>query len=311
MKEKKKEKLPELIKLVDDNFKIRSYQILLSLPFSLIVLILVFFLIYLIPYFIVAPPLEQVYMNLAWLAIGATFLGVIFSSLKLIERNIVESNYKSNHMYVEEKSKPLLKALILMKCKEHKFPLLMLYEKYPSLFNEENLVAMLYDLSPPSIGADKDKKRETTTPKKEHGEKADSNSLIAEYQVLNEFLEKRRSNTLLVMSIMLPTSYLIAQFAISQKDRDFAGFISILALVWVSVSWLFYYTKSKLDEICWKRIHDIERILHIKGHRYIKEEIKCKTWYKVRCYMWHFLFLLLIVAYFFTTYWLFRETTIV
>ena len=111
--------MPELIKLVDDNFKIRSYQILLSLPFSLIVLILVFFLIYLIPYFIVAPPLEQVYMNLAWLAIGATFLGVIFSSLKLIERNIVESNYKSNHMYVEEKSKPLLKALILMKCKEH------------------------------------------------------------------------------------------------------------------------------------------------------------------------------------------------
>lgn len=320
-KEKKKEKLPELIKLVDDSFKIRSYQMLLSLPFSLIVLILVFFLIYLIPYFIVAPPLEQVYINLTWLAVGATFLGIIFSSLKLIERNIVESNYKSIHMCVEEKSKPLLKALILMKCKEHKFPLLMLYEKYPPLFNEENLVGRLYDLSPLSVKILGEKKIEANIKaKKEDDEKTDTNSLIAEYRVLNEAIWRRGRDSLVVNSIMITASLAIVTFAIRSRSdlgRNIlfnlpnAGFVPLISLIMILIPYFLWYTTTKLDNICFDRICEIEGILQIKGNKWVLEQIRCRTWYKVRRHMWHVFYLLLIGAYLFTAYWLFRETIIV
>lgn len=100
----------------------------------------------------------------------------------------------------------------------------------------------------------KEETKKTEIDKKKEPEEA---SLIAEYQILNEFLEKRRSNTLLVMSIMLPSSLLIAGFAINQKGNFLAVLASILAWIWVLVSWIFYHTKNKLDEICWKRIHDI------------------------------------------------------
>lgn len=117
----------------------------LSFPFFPIILILIFFLVYLVPYFLMAPPLEQVFINLAWLAVGATFLGIVFSSKKLIERSTLEKNYKKIGRCVKEERKPLLKALILMKCKEPRFPLSKIYEKYPSLFDEVELLKKLYE----------------------------------------------------------------------------------------------------------------------------------------------------------------------
>jgi len=77
---------------------------------------------------------------------------------------------------------------------------------------------------------EKEERKKTEIDEEKEPEK---NSLIAEYHVLNEFLEKRRSNTLLVMSIMLPSSLLIAGFAISQKGNFLAVLASILAWIWV------------------------------------------------------------------------------
>jgi len=138
------------------------------------------------------------------------------------------------------------------------------------------------------LTTEREEQKEESKGKEEDEEKPDIPSLIAEYQVLNEFLEKRRSNTLLVINIILPASLLIVSNAFSQKANNFAFFIPILASIMVFVSWLFYWTKNKLDEVCWERIHEIEDVLHIKGHRHIEEQIKCDMWYKVRCYMWHF-----------------------
>ena len=318
----KKEKLQDLIKLVDDNFKIRTYQIMLSFPFLPIVLILVFFLFYLIPYFWLAPPHEQVSINLAWLAVGATFLGIVFSSRKLIQRTILKSNYKKIGISVKQERKPLLKALILMKSKEPDFLLSEIYKKYPSLFNEDNLVGMLYDFASLSVKTYEEKKTEATMKaKKENEEEPDTKSLIAEYQVLNEAIWRRGRDNLLVISIVIPATLGLVVFAIQFRgelgenifftDLPNAGFVPLASLILILISNFWCLTSTTLDNICFERLREIEDILHIEGHKYILEQIECNTWFKIRRNIWHFILPLFIIAYAFTAFWLFRETVIV
>ena len=165
----------------------------------------------------------------------------------------------------------------------------------------------------------KEKKEANTTAKKEDEEKPDTKSLIAEYQVLNEAIWRRDQVSLLVNSIMIPATLGIVTFAIrfrSELGRNIlfdlpnAGFVPLVSLILILIPYLLWWTSAKLDNICFDRIHEIEGILCIKGHQSVLERIKCNTWYKFRCHMWHFIFLLFLGAYVFTAYWLFRETII-
>jgi len=155
---------------------------------------------------------------------------------------------------------------------------------------------------------------------KEEAKKPDNDSLIAEYQVLNKAVQRRGSDTLLVDSIMIPSSLALVTFAIQFRNElgrnNLTGlpnalFIPLLSLILILIPYLLWCTSTKLDNICFDRMCEIEKDLHIKGHQYIRERTKCRIWFKIRRNMWHVFFLLFIGAYLFTAYWLFTETIIV
>lgn len=161
------------------------------------------------------------------------------------------------------------------------------------------------------------KRKEKSKGEKESKGKADTQSLIAEYRALNEATQRRGSDTLLVDSIMIPSSLVIVIFAIQFRTElgksifvnlPVAGFVPLLALLLVVAPYILWWTTTKLDNMCFDRMCEIEKELKIKGYRYIRERTKCTTWMKIRRNMWHVLFWLFIISYIVTSYWLFRET---
>lgn len=168
----------------------------------------------------------------------------------------------------------------------------------------------------------KETRKETpvTTSKTDKGEEqAETISLIAEYRVLNEAIWRRDQVNLLVNSIMISATLAIVTFAVRFRnelgkniffDLPNAGFIPILSLILICIPYLLWWTSTRLDDICFDRIHKIEDILHIKGQQYIWNRVKCSTLYKFRRHMWHFVFFLFLGVYIFTAIWLFRETVI-
>jgi hypothetical protein len=149
----------------------------------------------------------------------------------------------------------------------------------------------------------------------------EKDALIEEYRALNNAVEARGSNALLLDSIMIPSSLLLVSFAVSHRvslgeshiyGLPVAGFIPIITLSLLIVPYLFHYTSKKLDDVCFDRMHKIEAELKMKGgHAYMHKMIKDTWWYKVRENMWHVLFWFLIVAYIAISIWLFRETRII
>lgn len=174
---------------------------------------------------------------------------------------------------------------------------------------ESYVIAKILEKKKSCLKQDIEKKEEEETL-----EKHDNESLIAEYKVLNEAIQKRGSDCLLVDSIMIPSSLVIVTFAIRFRndlgvDRLFhlpiAGYITLLALLLVGFPYYLWCTTTKIDNICFDRIHEIEKLLHIKGNLLIREKTKCKTWYKIRKHMWHVFFIIFIIAYVVTAFWLF------
>lgn len=150
-------------------------------------------------------------------------------------------------------------------------------------------------------------------------ENPDPPSLIAEYRILNEAIWRRDQVSLLVSSIMISVTLGIVTFAIRFRgelgrsilfDLPNAGFIPLVSVMLILIPYLLWWTSTKLDGICFNRIHEIEDMLHIRGHTHILEQIRCNTWYKFRRHMWHFIFLLFIGIYLFMAYWLFTKTII-
>lgn len=143
--------------------------------------------------------------------------------------------------------------------------------------------------------------------------------LIVEYQVLNEAIWRRGRDTLLMISIFIPTALGLVLFAVqhrSELGRNIfinlpnAGFVPLASLILILISYFWCWTSTMLDNIFFDRIHEIEDLLHIEGHHYVLERIKCNTWFKFRRKMWHFILPLFIIAYLVAAIWLFRETVI-
>ena len=144
-------------------------------------------------------------------------------------------------------------------------------------------------------------------------------NLRVEYQVLNDTVNRRYSDVLIVESVIIPLSLAIVTFAIIYRTElktsifvglPIAGFIPLLSFILILFLYFSWYTTKKINDISFERMCEIEKLLHLKGHQYVKEQIKGKTWFKVRWFMWHFIFLFLMAMYLFTAYWLFRETVI-
>jgi len=164
------------------------------------------------------------------------------------------------------------------------------------------------------------KKTEQKETKEERSkEEPKTSSQIAEYRVLNEAVWRRGRCSLIVNSIVVSTTLAIVTFAISNRNdlgRNFfldlpnAGFVPLVSLILIVMAYLLWWTSKKLDNICYIRIHELEDELGIRGNQWVHEQIRDKTWFLFRGYIWHSVFLLFIGAYLFTAYWLFTHTVI-
>jgi hypothetical protein len=121
------------------------------------------------------------------------------------------------------------------------------------------------------------------------------------------------------LSIFIPTALGLVLFSVqhrSELGRNIfinlpnAGFVPLASLILILISYFWCWTSTMLDNIFFDRIHEIEDLLHIEGHHYVLERIKCNTWFKFRRKMWHFILPLFIIAYLVAAIWLFRETVI-
>jgi uncharacterized membrane protein YqjE len=157
----------------------------------------------------------------------------------------------------------------------------------------------------------------TESDKSVSGEKKPkTDSLIAEYEVMNEYVFRRENNTLLANSIMISATLLIVTFAVQNRDKlgmnillnlPNAGFVPILGAVLILSLYFLWLTSSAIDGICFGRIHQIEDILHIEGTQFVYEKAKTRIWFRARRNFWHPIFLLFIGVYVFTAWWLFRQ----
>jgi len=158
----------ELIDLVDRECKKKSFtpcriiSIVVQIAFSLIVIILLIYLLWLIRDTVLMYALELpedarigylVGQLLTFGAISIAIIGIIVSfslNLKLNKSTIdelVDWYYKKLlkvHCYIEAKDRPILKALIKMKYAEFDFSLSEICQRNPLLFEDEVLLKNLY-----------------------------------------------------------------------------------------------------------------------------------------------------------------------
>jgi hypothetical protein len=145
--------------------------------------------------------------------------------------------------------------------------------------------------------------------------------LLEEYNVLNQANNSRWSDTLLVDSIMIPSSLLTISWALIERNTlgwiDIAGFriplagvLPILALTLIFIAYMTHLSTSKLDDFYIKRIEKIEDLLKISGHTFIHNKVREKKWWKIRLKSYHVFFWILIISYILFTIFLFAGTLI-
>ena len=162
MKEEQKRKL---IEKVDTKCKkIRfipkdKIAIALQVGFFIFVACLLIYLLILVVYMLVLsaiplPKEEQMsyyaVQVIAYLALGVSIMSFMSSFPLRIGKStvneLVDWYYRKLENEVEEKERPLLKALIKMKCREFGFTLLDIYEENPTLFEDDILLKKLYEV---------------------------------------------------------------------------------------------------------------------------------------------------------------------
>ena len=75
-----------------------------------------------------------------------------------------------------------------------------------------------------------------------------------------------------------------------------AGFFPLFSALLILASWFFSYMANRINEICFKRMNEIEITLGIKGHRHIYYRTKRAWYYRAQRVIWFCLFLVTIVA---------------
>jgi len=137
-----KDKILELIRLVDRNFKVSLFDVFfrgdMAFPFIAFLVLLFFIEVYLFS----APTHETIVVALSFLAVAIAFSSLMFG---FMEKNIEKVNFKRLGKDWENNEKPLLRALINMKAKNPKTDLEQIYNLNKSMFSKEKLLETLYE----------------------------------------------------------------------------------------------------------------------------------------------------------------------
>jgi hypothetical protein len=139
-------------------------------------------------------------------------------------------------------------------------------------------------------------------------------NLLEEYRTLHDSIYRRGATMQTVNSILLPSSILIIGLAIEYRESinslfpigiHASGFLPLFSALLLSITFFFTWTAGKINHICFNRIHEIEKVLEIKGHRYVFSQIKNSWWWKLRKSVWWILLPLAMVLCFITSGYLF------
>lgn len=137
--------------------------------------------------------------------------------------------------------------------------------------------------------------------------------LVAEYQALNQAWSSRGHETVTYMSILISSSVLVAIAGLAnlQLLRDAflfpvrtGGFVPIIAIFPLLFALFLRQTAYRLDKLTFARIHDIESVLGIEGHKAIWGRIEKTNWYWFRRWGFPFLLALMILFYFGFALWI-------
>jgi len=102
-----------------------------------------------------------------------------------------------------------------------------------------------------------------------------------EYETFNRNVENREKSTLIAGTIILTASVLILVESLGRPLPRPLLVPTVLASPALYAVWLLfaYATAKRIDNICHRRMREIEGELGIRVHRYIQEEIKREKWY--------------------------------
>ena len=155
-----KNELEKLIKVVEYSFEAKSYKIIRrNIAYFIVTIFNLSFLSFLAVYVVygLAPHFGELGLEsrfatiLSEVALVVSFMSFAYRIPETpIRRETtyqehVDLNYKKKKSEVEEGQRPLLKALIMMKCKQPDFSLKDIYDMNNSLFNEKRLLNKLYE----------------------------------------------------------------------------------------------------------------------------------------------------------------------
>ena len=167
-KEKKNDNtgnIEELVKLVDENFSKKSYEwrltlkrLLVGVMPNIVVIVIVVWLFFIVfgvafSYLAIAEFKDAVVIMISITALTIALFNYIYKlgsdlgSLfgEVSKEKVTDWNFKRLKENVKKEDIQLLKALIMMKCKQPDFPLKDIYETDKSLFKKENLLRSLYE----------------------------------------------------------------------------------------------------------------------------------------------------------------------
>lgn len=131
----------------------------------------------------------------------------------------------------------------------------------------------------------------------------DREILLEEYKILCDSIYRRSATMQTIHSILLPSSIIIVTIAVEFQESlnaisffhiNVSGFLPLFSVMLLLVSLFFSFTTSKTNRICWSRVHEIEKILGIKGHRYVYSKIQNTLWWKIKRPLWQALLILAI-----------------
>lgn len=120
-------------------------------------------------------------------------------------------------------------------------------------------------------------------------------NLIEEYRILHDSVYQRGANTQTVNSILLPSSIIIVGIAVEFQERinttfplgmHASGFLPLFSVTLLLLSAFFTFTAGHINGVCFDRIHEIEKILGMGGHRYVYSKIRSSWWWRIRRAIW-------------------------
>jgi hypothetical protein len=265
------------------------------------------------------PLLEQMLSQIEWKHQNAQQIGYDYiqerEDLQKV-RDLAVNTYHLNSTFVDE----------ILNWLETQYPKQSWWEVAPSSWIIGGIVSSVVGI-PFALLIEKKVNSNNKTKKKEQDQmaaplmltprtrKEKRESLIEEYKVLHDSIYKRSSTMQTVNTILLPSSVLIIGIAVEYRESinsvfkigiNAAGFLPIFSALLLFVALFFYITTSRVNKVCFERIHVIEEILGIEGHRYILSRIEDLCWWRIRKAAWYILLPLAAFVCALSSYYLFQ-----